>query len=101
MAFAPITTKTVLGGFVEKEFGHNFEYVASDHPDVFNEHARRHLPFILYSSYKGEQFPHEVFVGCDQSRYARVLKTVAYVVVDEDENGPVIEKWNIRHTWQR
>jgi len=91
MALAPITTKTILGGFAEKEFGHNFEYVESDHPDVFN----------LYSSYEGEQFPHEVFVGCDQSRYARVLKTVAYVVVDEDENGPVIEKWNIRHTWQR
>ena len=30
-------------------------------------------------------------------RYARVLKTVAYIVVDEDEYGDaIVEKWNIK-----
>lgn len=48
--------------------------------------------------------PHKVWVttprpGLDSGfRYARVLKTVAYVVVDEDEFGkPVVEKWEIKH----
>lgn len=30
-------------------------------------------------------------------RFAKILKTVAYVVVDEDENGaPVFEKWHLK-----
>jgi hypothetical protein len=29
-------------------------------------------------------------------RYATVKKTVAYIVVDEDENGPVVEKWFLK-----
>ncbi len=42
-------------------------------------------------------FPHLVYVGPhNESRYARVLKTVAYIVVDEDEAGePVVEKWAV------
>jgi hypothetical protein len=37
-------------------------------------------------------------IGGDSGyRYATVKKTVAYVVVDEDEFGlPVVEKWNIK-----
>ena len=32
----------------------------------------------------------------DGQRYAKVLKTVAYIAVDEDPNGqPVLEKWEI------
>lgn len=39
--------------------------------------------------------PHEVDV-LDGTRPANVLKTVAYVSVDEDENGlPVLEKWHL------
>jgi len=46
-------------------------------------------------------FPHEVFVGPDdQTRAARVLKTVAYVVTDEDDDGPVVECWPIRTLWR-
>ena len=30
-------------------------------------------------------------------RYAKVLKTVARIVIDEDENGLVIEKWSIKN----
>ena len=45
-------------------------------------------------------FPHLVEVGDHVGwpyRYAKVLKTVAYIVVDEDEHGrPVAKKWDIR-----
>jgi len=47
-------------------------------------------------------FPHLVYVGPhNQTRYARVLKTVAYIVVDEGEAGePITEKWDIRSAHQ-
>jgi hypothetical protein len=69
-----------IGSFVEKEFGHPFEYSTNDvHP---------------WESY---EFPHKVWVG-DGYRYAHVLKTVAYVVSDEDENGkPVLVRWYIKN----
>jgi hypothetical protein len=37
-------------------------------------------------------------VMCDGStRTAKILKTVAYVAIDEDENGlPVFEKWPLK-----
>jgi len=38
----------------------------------------------------------------DGYRYALIKKTVAYIVVDEDDAGlPVIEKWDIKQhkTW--
>jgi hypothetical protein len=47
-------------------------------------------------------FLHEIAV-CDGSiRFANVKKTVAYVAVDEDDEGkPVVEKWAIKHTWKK
>ena len=43
-------------------------------------------------------FTHEIDV-LDGVRFARVLKTVAHVAVDEDEFGcPVIEYWQIKNT---
>lgn len=44
-------------------------------------------------------FTHEVDV-LDGVRYAKVLKTVAHICVDEDADGkPVIEHWKIKsHT---
>jgi hypothetical protein len=47
-------------------------------------------------------FIHEIAV-CDGSvRFANVKKTVAYVVVDQDMYGePVVEKWNIKHSWKK
>lgn len=49
------------------------------------------------------EYPHEIFVGPDGgTRYARVLATVAYVVVDEAADGsPVVEKWPTRRLWVR
>lgn len=44
------------------------------------------------------EFPHIIYVGVGETRFARVLKTVAYVVTDEDADGtPVVEKWAIKN----
>lgn len=41
-------------------------------------------------------YPHRVFT-CDGDRAALVLKTVAYVVIDEaPDGGPIHEKWELR-----
>ena len=80
-------TKDPIGNFIEKDHGNNFEY--SLNPD-------RHGPFC-------EDHPHIIWVGSGAIggdsgyRYATVKKTVAYVVVDEDEFGlPVVEKWHLK-----
>lgn len=78
----------LVGYFREKEFGRPFEYKMNDefvlHPDM--------------KTGRNVQYPHLVFVGPDgdEVRRAFVKKTVAYVVVDEVEDGYVIEKWNIK-----
>ncbi len=94
MAFASYTNadrgnlSAVLGQFKEKDYGNWFEFT--------NRNA------IDKESYAPE-YPHRVFVGVDNThlddtRIARVLKTVAYVVVDIDMNGePVVEKWYIKN----
>jgi len=41
----------------------------------------------------------EIAVG-NEIRFATILRTVAYVAIDEDETGkPVLEKWPINKTW--
>lgn len=90
MAFADSSTyfntgdSSIIGMFTEKEVGNYFEY-SHNNDGVM------------------EDYPHLVWVtnpieGIDQGyRYARVLKTVAYIVVDEDDYGrPVVEKWYIK-----
>lgn len=74
------TTK-VLGWFQNKETGAWFSY--DDKPLWIVENG-----------------PHALFMSDGSKRTARVLKTVAYVAVDEDEYGlPVWEKWAIKkHT---
>jgi len=76
-------TKLPQGAFVEKSAGNTFEYSTNDERADWCD------------------YPHKVWVGGlvnDQGyRYATVKKTVAYVVVDEDEYGePVVEKWQIK-----
>lgn len=78
MAYWTHTVKPI-GQFTEKEVGNYFEYSVNDDA----------IPFA-------ENFPHKVWV-LDGYRYADVKKTVAYIVVDEDENGqPVTEKWQLK-----
>jgi len=75
----------LIGMFHEKEFNNFFEYSHNDD---------QHL---------SEDYPHKVWVtnpviNFDHGyRYAKVLKTVMYVVTDEDDYGkPVVEKWSIK-----
>lgn len=81
----------MIGCFTEKEFGKRFTYKMNNelhlHPDL--------------KTGRNTQYPHLVVVGpnADQVRRALVKKTVAYVVVDETENGFVIEKWQIKRNW--
>ncbi len=79
--FAPAGDGSILGQFIEKDHGRTFE-------------------FSTASSTPFEGFGELVWLDNEQSRYARILKTVAYVVVDENADGtPVVEKWAIkRHT---
>lgn len=82
-----IDYRTICGLFKEKDCGNYFEYRKSE------------------GNFAG--MPHEIFVGDgstngNQIRYGRVLKTVVYIVVDEDEYGaPVIEKWKVKPIWAR
>ena len=89
MAFADSTTYydtgdgSILGWFEEKEYGHGFEF--SKNPEV--------------SGYT-ENYPHLVWVNSHnpETRYAKVMKTVAYVVTDVDEYGhDVVQKWSIKN----
>ena len=90
MAYAPYVNSfrgdkaPVLGCFVEKTEGNSFEFIAR------NENDR-----LSFAS----DYPHRIFVGpyAEDTRCARVLKTVVYVVVDEDAHGrPVVEKWDTK-----
>jgi hypothetical protein len=87
MAYYTYTQKPI-GVFVEKDTGNYFEYSVNDEP---------------YSNPLAEDFPHKVWVGgggvagMTGWRFAHVRKTVATIVVDEDEYGlPVTEKWYLR-----
>jgi len=92
-ASTKVSYSTIAGLFTEKEHGNMFEY-----------RARSEFSPEMPGNFDG--FPHEIFVGSgyapDMIRFGRVLKTVAYVVVDEDEFGnPVVEKWDIKSDWAR
>lgn len=68
------------GEFQECDYGKHFTYRKTDN---------------LWAIEQG--FMHEVDV-LDGVRFARVLKTVVYVCVDEDAYGKaVFEKWNIKN----
>jgi len=87
MPFAPASTYfdlgdgSIRGNFTEKEYGNLFEFSVNNEEEYFVKRA---------------DYPHKVWVG-DGWRYGRVLKTVAYVIVDEDEGGPIVEKWAIKN----
>ena len=88
MAFADTKTYfgtgdgSILGRFNEQDTGNLFEFSKNTEGN--------------------DEFPHLVWVSDNPvngwpCRYARVLKTRAHVVVDEDEYGnPVVETWHFR-----
>lgn len=91
MSFAPegFDYSNLEGLFRECEYGYIFEYTYSGFP----------------LEQDGMIFDKLIFVGPygNETRHCHVLKTVVYVIVDEDEFGRyVIEKWKIKkHTIYR
>ena len=89
MAFAPIEVYlpphgdgTILGSFDEKEHGKFFEF--SENNENF------------YTEY-----PHKVWVTTPSHmdggwRFAKVLKTVAYILTNDEDGNDVVEKWAIK-----
>ena len=78
----PTPHPLVLGFFREASRGHSFEYAERRHPD----------------DNFAPNMPHMIFVGNGETRLAKVLKTVAWVVIDEDEKGePVYVQWKLRN----
>ena len=75
----PTEVPLILGQFVEKDFDNTFEF------------AERRWPSDDFAP----EFPHVIYTT-DGPRLAKVLKTVAYVVVDENEDGPVVAKWQTK-----
>ena len=85
MAFAPYSNAyrtaeqgKVIGCFNEKTYGLYYEY-AERTDALFPDGYHRELP-------------HVVFVGHGEVRLANVRKTVAAVLVDEDQ----VDKWEIK-----
>lgn len=75
MAYA-FRYQNLLGSFVETDCEHTFEYEARY---GFPEDFRPDLPHVIH-------------VGYNETRLANVLKTVAYVLCDEDD----LQKWAIK-----
>lgn len=86
MAYAPFKENRILGQFTEKTCDQTFEFA-----------NRSEVPGWADLTFAPE-YTHTVWVGsAGEYRYARVLKTVVYIITDEDENGnPVVEKWDIK-----
>lgn len=78
----PTDLPMIFGCFREVEWDHLFEY------------AERRWANDNFAP----EFPHIIYTGPDgQTRLAKVMKTVAYVVTGEDGAGnPVVEKWAIK-----
>ena len=98
MAFADSSTyfnvgdSSIIGSFESKETGKFFEYSEAKEED-----------WVAYADYGlKSEYVHRVWVTTPWKmdrgfRMAKVLKTVAYILLDEDDYGePVIEKWKIK-----
>lgn len=92
MAFAPLSTyfgcgdETIIGRFCEKDYGNLFEY--SENPNVV------HAPRPTGNS-QDIAYNHLIWLNDNNYRMAHVRKTVAYVIVDENDDGFVVETWKI------
>ena len=79
MALAGLQTPhTVVKGCFRNEYA-SFEYmeIAVDE--------------FIGAEMKARGYTHEIFMSDGSRRYARILKTVAYVAIDEDEFGNPID----------
>jgi len=87
MAYAPHDIKTV-GRFEEASYGKTFEYALNDEM----------ILSVPAHGGKNVVFPHLIYVGPEGQDTCKALVkgNVAHVIIDEDENGWVVEKWNIK-----
>ena len=91
MAYAPDSVGftygdgSIVGSFTEKDCDNLFEF-STNHEEMTDEWDFPHLIWVSHNA-----------VGQWNYRYGKVLKTVAYIAIDEDEYGnPVVEKWDIK-----
>lgn len=75
-AGSPNPLPILLGQFVEKEFGHSFEYSTRQWED------ETFMPELC----------HMIYVGNGERRLARVMKTVAHVLTGDGE----LQRWHIK-----
>jgi len=101
MAFAPSSTYfntgdgSVLGRFEEKDYGMLFEYSENRDEDGWGADRKSELPHKIWVSMP--RYSNNGHCLDSGFRYGKVLKTVAYLAVDEDEFGnPVFEKWQLK-----
>lgn len=76
LAKAPNPLPILLGQFMEREFGHRFEYAERRWPDD-----------EFYP-----ELPHIIYVGNGEARLAKVQKKIAFVLTGEGE----IQRWEIK-----
>jgi hypothetical protein len=86
MACAPIGLpfEKVEGEFIHRETKVRFEWTVGAPCQWAAERSATHTIFVT-----------------DGTRPARVLKTVAYIGVDEEDDQIVWEKWPIKTLWSR
>lgn len=85
MGLAPHSVKTI-GYFTEMSHGKIFDYAMADEM----------ILSPLAHGGKNVLFPHMIFVGFNhETRYAYVKGSVAHVIVNENDDGWVVEKWDI------
>ena len=101
MAFASSSTYfntgdgSVLGRFEEKDYGMLFEYSENRDEDGWGADRKAELPHKIWVSMP--RYSNNGHCLDSGFRYGKVLKTVAYLAVDEDEFGnPVFEKWSLK-----
>ena len=90
MSYAPADFRGIDGSFVNSETNLPFDFVTNSAKEQIVIEVNGRLRLTNAKVFVGPN-------GCE-TRHALILKTVAYVVVDETEIGFVVERWNTRRT---
>lgn len=96
MAYAQHSIKTG-GQFVEKEYGKLFEYSTDVAEHGWDNKFSSDEENKLAASCTHVVYVGPAFNGKVDTRLAIVKKTVAYVLVSDENDRAVFEKWNIKN----